>query len=218
MNHNGSCNIDNLLSVLRDLESLSYDQVVVVKSTIVPGTTDKLNKSFPKIDIMHNPEFLTEKNAVKDFENQNRIILGGSNEANSKLSKIYKSLFPDAVIIKTDSKYAEMVKYLTNSFLATKVSFANEMYQIAENLDIDYAKVIEYAKLDKRLGHSHWNVPGHDGYYGFGGICLPKDLNALIHLTNELGLRAHVINAVKKKNDEVRNYRDWEFNKGRSVI
>ena len=68
MNHNGSCNIDNLLSVLRDLESLSYDQVVVVKSTIVPGTTDKLNKSFPKIDIMHNPEFLTEKNAVKDFE------------------------------------------------------------------------------------------------------------------------------------------------------
>ena len=72
-----------------------------------------------------------------------------------------------------------MVKYLTNSFLATKVSFANEIYQVCEKLNIDYDKVVEYATLDDRLGKSHWNVPGPDGDFGFGGHCLPKDLSYL---------------------------------------
>ena len=75
-----------------------------------------------------------------------------------------------------------MVKYITNAFLATKVSFSNEMYELCKKLEIDYDKVIEYSKQDVRLGNSHWQVPGPDGDFGFGGHCLPKDLNALILL------------------------------------
>ena len=113
-----------------------------------------------------------------------------------------------------------MVKYFTNTFLSTKVSFANEMYQICEKLDIDYDKVVEYAKYDERIGYSHLNVPGPDGDYGFGGHCLPKDLNALINLSEKqgLGLNINVLKAALDTNNRVRTDRDWEQQKGRAVI
>ena len=72
-----------------------------------------------------------------------------------------------------------MIKYVTNCFLATKISFANEIYQICDKLRIDYDKVVEYATLDDRLGKTHWQVPGPDGRFGFGGACFPKDTSAL---------------------------------------
>ena len=106
----------------------------------------------------------------------------------------------------------------TNSFLATKVSFANEIYQICDKLKIDYDKVVEYATLDDRLGKSHWNVPGPDGDFGFGGHCLPKDLSALIFLAMNLDTETNVLNAVEETNDVVRKNRDWEQMKGRAVI
>ena len=112
-----------------------------------------------------------------------------------------------------------MVKYVTNSFLATKVSFANEMYQICNKLDIDYDKVVEYATFDERLGKSHWNVPGPDGDFGYGGHCFPKDVKALIYVAeDELGLYSTMLRATDKKNDVVRKNRDWEQMKGRAVI
>ena len=113
-----------------------------------------------------------------------------------------------------------MVKYFTNCFLATKVSFANEIYQICEKLDIDYDKVVEYAKYDERIGYSHLNVPGPDGDFGFGGHCFPKDLNALISLAEKqgLGLNVNVLRATLETNNKVRKNRDWEQQKGRAVI
>ena len=124
---------------------------------------------------------------------------------------MYSKVFPKAHIIKTDSTHAEMVKYLTNSFLATKVSFANEIYQICDKLKVDYDKVVEYAVLDDRLGKSHWAVPGPDGDFGFGGHCLPKDLSALIHIAMHLNTETNVLNAVEETNDVVRQNRDWEL-------
>ena len=113
---------------------------------------------------------------------------------------------------------AEMAKYLTNAFLATKVTFANEMFQICEALNIDYVKVIEAAKLDKRLGDSHWKVPGPDGDFGFGGHCFPKDLNAIKFEANQAGTDTTLINAVLEKNNKIRKNKDWEKQIGRSVI
>ena len=169
------------------------------------------------MDIVFNPEFLTERNAVKDYENQNRIILGGPRPSTTKLRRIFSKVFPNAHIIKTDSTHAEMVKYLTNTFLSVKVSFANEIYQLCEALDIDYDKVVEYATYDERLGDSHWNVPGHDGDFGFGGHCFPKDLSAIIYLTRQLNTENNVLKATQKTNDSVRDNRDWEKMKGRAV-
>ena len=110
-----------------------------------------------------------------------------------------------------------MVKYLTNSFLATKVSFANEMYQICEGLSVDYDKVIEYATQDERLGDSHWNVPGPDGDFGYGGHCFPKDVKALMVVAEDMDIIPLMLAATDVKNNEVRKNRDWEGMKGRAV-
>ena len=222
MNTDGSCNVDIIERELENIDLIADNhevvKTVVIKSTISPGTTEKWNKKYEALNIVFNPEFLTEANAVEDFNNQSRIILGGPRPATTELRRLYSKVFPKAHIIKTDSTHAEMVKYLTNSFLATKVSFANEIYQVCEKLNIDYDKVVEYATLDDRLGKSHWNVPGPDGDFGFGGHCLPKDLSALIYLAMNLDTETNVLNAVEETNDVVRKNRDWENMKGRAVV
>ena len=219
MYEDGTCNTSIVEIMLSQINGYgpnkSYD--IVIKSTIPPGTTEEWNERFEKLNIVFNPEFLTEANAVSDYENQNRIILGGPRPATTRLKRIFTKVFPKAHIIKTGSRHAEMVKYVTNAFLATKVSFANEMYQICQALDIDYDKVIEYAQHDDRLGTSHWAVPGPDGDFGYGGHCFPKDVKALISLANKYSLDPKILNAVDSKNNDVRNDRDWEKMKGSAI-
>ena len=219
MYEDGTCNTSIVEIMLSQINGYgpnkSYD--IVIKSTIPPGTTEEWNERFEKLNIVFNPEFLTEANAVSDYENQNRIILGGPRPATTRLKRIFTKVFPKAHIIKTGSRHAEMVKYVTNAFLATKVSFANEMYHICQALDIDYDKVIEYAQHDDRLGTSHWAVPGPDGDFGYGGHCFPKDVKALISLANKYSLDPKILNAVDSKNNDVRNDRDWEKMKGRAI-
>jgi len=217
MKPDGSCDTSIVEGAVKKAAEYGVAKTVVIKSTISPGTTARLNSLYPNMDVVFNPEFLTERNAVKDYETQNRIILGGPRPSTTKLKQIFSKVFPKAHIIKTDSTHAEMVKYLTNTFLSVKVSFANEIYQLCEGLKIDYDKVVEYATYDKRLGDSHWSVPGHDGDFGFGGHCFPKDLSALIYLSDVLETTNNVLNAARDTNDKVRKNRDWENMKGRAV-
>ena len=217
MNSDGSCNVSLVESAIKRCSDFGVTKTVVIKSTVSPGTTARINSLYPNMDIVFNPEFLTERNAVKDYENQNRIILGGPRPSTTKLKGIFSKVFPNAHIVKTDSTHAEMVKYLINTFLSVKVSFANEIYQICEGLNVDYDKVVEYATYDERLGNSHWNVPGHDGDFGFGGHCFPKDLAALIHLAENLNVIDNVLSATEQTNTQVRTNRDWEKMKGRAV-
>ena len=216
MNPDGSCDISIVRSVINDLSD-KKDLIVINKSTVIPGTTDSLNNEFKDIQVVFNPEFLTERNSVKDYNDQNRIILGGPRPATTKVKNIFSKVFPNANIIKTGSKHAEMIKYFTNCFLATKVSFANEMFQLCNKLNLDYDKVIEYALHDKRIGKSHFFVPGPDGDLGFGGHCFPKDLSAIINLTNQIGSINNLLKSVFITNNEVRKDRDWEKMKGRAV-
>ena len=217
MNRDGSCNTDSVEWVVKELSDYVSTEIIVIKSTVPPGTTARLNSLVKNIDIIFNPEFLTEANAIEDFNNQDRIILGGPRPATTELRRIYTKVFPKAHIIKTDSSHAEMVKYFTNTFLATKVSFANEIYQLCNKLNIDYDKVVEYATLDDRLGKSHWGVPGHDGDLGYGGHCFPKDLAALLYLSYQYNTVNGVLKATQETNDKVRSDRDWERMKGRAV-
>ena len=224
MSKDGKCFTGIVEEELKDLELLASMtpeiKTVVIKSTVPPGTTKKWNKQFKFLDIVFNPEFLTEANAVQDYENQNRIILGGPRPSTTTLKPIFAKVFPKAKIIKTNSSYAEMVKYITNSFLATKVSFANEMYEICQYLEIDYDKVIEYAQYDERLGTSHWAVPGPDGDFGYGGHCFPKDVKALIHVAMEIDsdIDPVMLKATDEKNNQVRANKDWLNMEGRAVI
>ena len=223
MRKDGSCDTSIVDSVVHELNGLAItrqdaNRIIAIKSTVPPGTTNRLNKECNNISVIFNPEFLTEANFIDDFKNQNRIIIGGERPSSTKLRQVYSLAFPDATIVKTGSITAEMVKYFTNTFLATKVSFANEMYQICGRLGIDYDKVVEYSTYDERLGKSHWAVPGPDGHYGFGGSCFPKDINALIQLGLELDMTPEVLIAAWHTNLEVRPEEDWKELKGRAVV
>ena len=219
MNTDGTCHTDIVESVVKEID----DRVdlanipkptVVIKSTVPPGTTDRLHRKYKGVDVIFNPEFLTEMNFIEDFKNQSRIILGGVRRGTSLLRQVYSKVFPHATIVKTNAKYAETVKYFINCFLGTKVSFANEMKMLCDEIDIDYDKVVEYATYDERLGKSHWAVPGPDGELGFGGHCLPKDISAIVNGYGDIEL----LQAVLKVNDRVRKNRDWEEMKGRAVV
>jgi UDPglucose 6-dehydrogenase len=185
MFEDGEADLSIVENTLKELSEIKGERIAVVKSTVPPGSVEKWNKQFADtgLRVVFNPEFLTEANALEDMRNQNRIILGGPRPHINKVKLIFQAAFPKVPLIKTSSTTAEMVKYVTNCFLAAKVSFANEMFQVCEalaksGLDIDYDKVVEYARFDERLGHSHWSVPGpvptHDGRYvkGFGGHCI----------------------------------------------
>ena len=224
MKKDGSCDTSIVEGVVKDInESVVYrnvsDRVVVIKSTIPPGTTERLNEECKNISVIFNPEFLTEANYLEDFKNQNRIILGGKRPATTKVKQVYSKVLPKTKVIKTGSTHAEMVKYMTNTFLATKVSFANEMFEMCERLGIDYDKVVEYSTYDERLGKSHWSVPGPDGHFGFGGSCFPKDINALISVAKDkLDLYPNTLIGAWETNLEVRPEEDWRELKGRAVV
>lgn len=220
----GSCDISIVRSVVSELSSLArvtnrrLNLEIVIKSTIPPGTCAMLQAECPNVVVIFNPEFLTEANADRDFLEQDRIILGGNIDEKSTIYTLYDRLFhlPDTYIVSWE--VAEMVKYTANCFLATKVSFANEIKQVCDALSIDYEEVIDYATLDTRLGESHWRVPGpmkvgNDHVYGFGGGCFPKDLNGLIAVAQAAGVKPTVMTAAWQKNLEVRaeKHRDWEW-------
>jgi UDPglucose 6-dehydrogenase len=210
-------------SVVDQLEIIAVERgirpTLVVKSTVPPGTIEALNQRVKNAYVTFNPEFLTEANAINDFINQDRIIIGSDDVRHGNLvANIFGEAFPNAIIKVTTSKTAEMVKYTTNCFLAVKVAFANEMYDLCKAKSIEYDEMIELAKLDKRLGNSHWKVPGPDGDRGYGGHCFPKDMEALRYFAEGVNLQVPVIRGAIFSNNQVRNDRDWEAQEGRAVI
>lgn len=221
MKSSGECDLRILKSALEEIRGCAGFEnkslIVVIKSTIPPGTTETLSNEYPSLNLVFNPEFLTEANAVEDYKNQNRIIIGGKQPSTTIVKHIFLKSFPLVPVIETSSTIAETIKYVTNIFLATKVSFANEMYRLCEGLGIDYDTVIDYAKYDDRLGNTHWAVPGPDGDFGYGGHCFPKDIAALQHLMLQLNIDSTIIDSVIQKNKLARTNLDWEQQIGRAV-
>ena len=219
-NNDGSINLESLDIVLKKIsECIENDCIILIRSTITPGTSLKFSKKYPSLNIVFNPEFLTEKNANNDFINQSRIILGGEKKNTSRVAKLYNWRFENKIpIIETNFQTAELIKYMNNTFLATKVSFMNEMFLIANKVDADWSKAVEGFILDDRVGASHVNVPGHDGKFGFGGSCFPKDIQALIKFSQNLNIDSKVIQAAWSTNLKVRPEKDWEKLKGRAVV
>lgn len=226
MYEDGEADLSIVEGALTELSQLPGERIAVVKSTIPPGSTERWNKMFEEtgLRVVFNPEFLTEANALDDMRNQNRIILGGPRPFINTVKLVFQKAFPKVPLIKTSSTTAEMVKYFTNIQLAARVVLSCELSQVCEALDrqganVDYDKVVEYAKQDPRLGGSHMNVPGPDGVPGARGHCFPKDLNALIYVAKRLGVAPTVMSAVWDKNLEVvtPEHRDWERMQGRAV-
>ncbi len=217
---NGFNDLSIVKKALSDINEVSThpDNIILVRSTVVPGTTRTLQNEFPKLRIIFNPEFLTERSACFDFINQTRVVLGGEKKYTNRVKYLYKNRFGDFLpVVETNFETAEMIKYMNNLFFATKVSFLNEMKLLGDKVGVDWSDAVEGFILDGRIGHSHLAVPGPDGKFGFGGSCFPKDIQALINFGKENNVDMNVLKGAWETNLFVRPERDWEQLKGRAV-
>lgn len=204
----GSANLSMIISACRSigdaLRSFEGYHVVAVKSTVPPGTTRNLviptvleasRKTVQEVGFCMNPEFLREGRAIQDFMSPDRIVVGSiDDKSGDTIELVYKRL--KAPVIRTNLTEAEMIKYASNAFLATKISFANEIGNICKNLGIDVYKVMRGVGLDHRIS-SHFLNAG----VGFGGSCFPKDISALIHLAKGLGEDPILLKSVMEINE-----------------
>ena len=222
MSKNGSCHLNIIKSVLNDLQSIDYKGFIVLRSTVPAGTCDELGVYFM-------PEFLTEKNYISDFINNKDWVFGLLNkdsdeEFKTTITKLFDLAFDNERIVYNNLNFltnmeAEMVKMFKNCFLATKVSFCNEVAELCKIKGINYENVRALAANDDRILHSHTKVPGHDGKGGFGGTCFPKDTSSLRYEMNNAGMKPYVLDAIITRNEKVdRPEQDWNDNKGRAVV
>ena len=207
----------DLSYVERVFEEAAFGPIYILKSTVLPGTTKKLNEKYHNLSIIFSPEFLTERTAKLDMLTQARIILGGEQWMTIRARQLFEQRFMNRHIIETDSTTAELVKYMNNTFFATKVSILNEFKLLADAIGADWRTALYGFASDGRIGDSHLHVPGPDGKLGYGGTCFPKDVNALLTFAKENGVNLNTIEGGWKTNLEVRPERDWEKDKGRAV-
>ena len=198
-------------------EKASDKPIYILKSTVLPGTTEGLSKKYPNFKIIFSPEFLTERTAKLDMLTQSRIILGGDLYLTEKAKILFNKRFKIKNIIQTDSKTAELTKYMNNTFFATKVSIMNEFKLICDKIGANWEDALRGFVSDGRIGDSHLNVPGHDGKLGYGGTCFPKDVNALLYFSKKHNINLNTISGGWNTNLKVRKEKDWEEKIGRSV-
>lgn len=176
----------------------------VIKSTVPIGFTARMAKKF-SIDVVHSPEFLTERCAFVDAQTPTRNIVGYPNQIISsktgeRLRNLLLTRFPGVAYLSMTSDESEAVKLFQNAFFATKVSFFNELYCLARELDLNWDYVLAGILADGRIAHSHTKVPGPDGQFGFGGKCLPKDLQTLLEGFRANSVLAPILCAVSRRN------------------
>lgn len=209
-NKDGSSNLDYVFSVAKSLASnISSDSVIFVKSTVPVGTNELIQEQINnhkkkgiKIEVASNPEFLKEGDAVKDFMQPDRIIIGTSDKDIEKLAhQIYKPLISKVSSLMTmPIKAAELTKYAANSFLATKISFINEISLLSERLGIDIDDIKDGIGSDPRIGDKFLNAG-----LGFGGSCFPKDVSSLINMYKKNKLDSYLLSSVKDVNLNQKN-------------
>ncbi|MBI4049967.1 MAG: UDP-glucose/GDP-mannose dehydrogenase family protein [Candidatus Doudnabacteria bacterium] len=190
------------------------DQLIVLKSTALPGTTDNYQKKYPDVNFAFNPEFLRDKTANEDFINNDRQIVGYTSKTKgSTLVSELAAILPPAPYAKLMRAVdAEMIKYAGNTFLALQVIFANQIFDICQAAGISYELVKDALKADKRIGKSHWEIFHTESslssnigeaYRGYGGKCFPKDINSLIAQGRALGVDMALFEAGREINLEL---------------
>lgn len=187
----------SLEAVKSAFAGIADGKIVVLKSTVPPGTTEEFQKKYPSLKILFNPEFLTEKRAWEDFLKPDRQIVGFTDSSIDAAHAVL-SLLPKAPFmspwgmntyrpVKITATEAEIIKYGGNVYFARKINFANALADLAASHGADYEHIRLGMAADFRIGDSHLDVT-HGGYRGFGGYCLPKDLDALLAHFKERGL------------------------------
>jgi UDPglucose 6-dehydrogenase len=220
MSVDGSCYTGIVEEAVAEARECAPDVPIVVRSTVPPGTCEAMKVAFM-------PEFLTEKNWTRDVYETKEWIIGSCDDsiaAEPIVADILRAgndsgILSSCALAGIGSTRAELIKYGKNAFLATKVSFFNELSSLCQDANVSFDAVRKFVSEDERIGSSHTYVPGHDGHKGFGGTCLPKDIHALASYARERGVPTPVINSVIFRNDEIdRTEKDWKADKGRAVV
>ena len=222
MKEDGTQDLSNMDDAIESIVITAYNpKIIIIKSTILPGTTKNYAYKYPGHDFVFSPEFLTERTAKIDFMNPSSIILGGIHRHSESL-KLVKNLFNERFsgvnIFVTSSDAAELVKYILNSFFAVKISFFNEIYDMTQYMGIDYDEIKAMVLSDFRIADSHCDVPGHDGDRGYGGKCFPKDVNALVSWAESQNLHADIAKISSLVNERLRDSKDWLNIKGATSL
>ncbi len=198
----GSCNT----SIVEEVVAWLQCPFLILRSTVAVGTTARLAQEYRK-RIVFQPEYgpaETPDHPFNDLRKIRWVILGGERQDTIPVADLYKTTFnADIVIQQTDARTAELVKYMENTFLALKVTFCNELYDIARRLDVDYNELRELWLLDPRIGRSHTFVMPDSR--GFGGKCLPKDISALVQTAAGLSYDATLLRATIDANRRIRD-------------
>ena len=220
MNEDGSISLDIVFKALSEVynKNKRTDNIIILKSTMLPGTTDMFIEQFPTLNIVFNPEFLTERTAKLDFLTQARIILGGDVKYTATVKELFEDRFMHCNVIEMDTKTAEMIKYMNNVFFASKVSIMNEFKLVCDGVGANWKLALKGFAADQRIGDSHLNVPGPDGKMGYGGSCFPKDINAFITMAAEMEIEVPTIKGAWQTNLNVRPEQDWKKLEGRAVV
>ena len=213
----GNQDLSSFYKIFDRLAEVNNSSLIVIKSTVRPGSTADFIKVYPTLNFVFNPEFLTEENYLDDFIHQDRIVIGGSLVNCLALQSLYKTGWPHASYFLMNSTEAETVKYAANAFLSTKIAFFNEIYNLCEKEGCSYEKIKDAVVSDKRIGEWGSKVPGPDGQFGFGKKCFPKDIVTLISLLNDLNCPSNVIEGAWRTNEEVRASEDWKEIRGAST-
>jgi UDPglucose 6-dehydrogenase len=194
---NGECDTSILNSVLYMLRD--YKNVIISKTTATPQFYEKMQSVYS--NLVHIPEFLTAANAKEDYLKEANAIIGGKIAAyRNEAERIIKMAQPIMVAEHCTIGEAAFAKYTINCYLATKVVFMNEMSELAVAHGYHWNTIRVLLAEDNRIGLSHMQVPGPDGQYGFGGMCFPKDTNALVKYASKLGVQLSVLKTAIKKN------------------
>ena len=216
MKKDGSCDLSILEKLFEDISNkdleLFEERTFIIKSTVPIGTTKKLVEKYPLLWIVHNPEFLTARNAVSDLAEADRTVIGGKSLLTSRVAQLYWGYVyygEDHNIIQCSSDESEAIKYFSNTFLAYKVAYFNKVYDVCEKLGMDYKNLRKGITTDPRIGESHTQVPGIDNDRGFGGTCFPKDLNSLITQFEERNINCDMLKEVWLYNESIRTVIDW---------
>lgn len=194
--------MDNAIATVVKHLSDPEKQIIIIKSTVVPGTTDRYQARYPHVNFVFNPEFLTEKTATEDFAHPDKQLVGFT-EKTRELASLVMDILPGAPYKKIlPAKACEIAKYTINSYYAFKVIFANCIYDYAGKVGADYNQVREGLAADRRIVDSHFDVL-HGGYRGYGGKCLPKDIKTLAWYAKEQGVPAKFIESIIALNEKL---------------
>lgn len=203
-----SYHIEPIIESLDILQEKKYKGLIVIKSTVEPQTIDKFSEKY-NLDIIHNPEFLTARTAFEDFHNQKHIILGKSKQCNENkfnaIYNFYKSNYPQAQISICSALESESMKLFLNSFYAIKVQYFTEIYLLCNKLDINYNNVKDLMLKNGWINPMHTTVPGPDGNISYGGMCFPKDTNALAYFMERFNVPHNVLTATIEERNIMRD-------------